>query len=184
MLLFPRLRNSKRCKIVTGEEAITGYPDGMQNSSRVVASFPDYAGAQYAVDALADRDFPVTGLAIVGANLQSFEQVTGKRGYGRAAAEGFASGALIGALIGWLFGLFSFVDPLVSALFLAVWGVVIGGLIGLVLGLIGHAMTGGRRDFSSVSTVRAERYDVLAVAEIADEAQRAITELKPAPART
>ncbi|WP_219414644.1 general stress protein [Pseudonocardia nigra] len=154
----------------------------MQSNSRVVASFPDYAGAQYAVDALADRKFPVDGLAIVGANLQSYEQITGRRGYGRAALEGFLSGAVIGAIIGWLFGLFSFIDPLVSAFLLALWGILIGGVLGLVLGLIAHALSGGRRDFSSVATVRAERYDVLAAAEIADEAERAIAELKAAPA--
>ncbi|MDN5750482.1 MAG: glycine zipper family protein [Pseudonocardia sp.] len=153
----------------------------MQQPSRVVASFPDYAGAQYTVDALADRRFPVDGLAIVGANLQSFEQVTGRRGYGRAALEGVTSGALVGVLVGWLFGLFSFVAPLVSALVLGFWGVVIGGVVGLVVGLVGQAMSGGRRDFSSISSVRAERYDVLAAAEIADVAERAITELKPAP---
>lgn len=156
----------------------------MQNPSRVVASYPDYAGAQHAVDALADREFAVDGLAIVGANLQSFEQVTGRRGYGRAALEGVSSGALVGVLVGWLFGLFSIVSPLVSALVLGFWGAVIGAAVGLVVGLIGHAVTGGRRDFSSISSVRAERYDVLAAAEIADEVERAIAELKPTPARS
>lgn len=155
----------------------------MQKPSRVVASFPDYAGAQYAVDALADRRFPVDGLAIVGANLQSFEQVTGRRGYGRAALEGATSGALVGVLLGWLLGLFSIVTPLVSALVLGFWGAVIGAVVGLLVGLAGHAITGGRRDFSSISSVRAERYDVLAAAEIADEAERAIAALEPAPVR-
>lgn len=156
----------------------------MQNPSRIVASFPDYAGAQHAVDELADDRFPVGGLAIVGANLQSFEQVTGRRGFTRAAAEGLMTGALVGAAVGWLFGLFSIVQPLVSAVVLALWGVLVGGVIGLVLGLIGHALRGGRRDFASVSTVRAERYDVLAVAEIADEAERAIGALSPTSTRS
>lgn len=39
--------------------------------SRVVASYPDYAHAQYAVDALADRKLPVDELAIVGAGLHT-----------------------------------------------------------------------------------------------------------------
>lgn len=156
----------------------------MQNPSRVVASYPDYADAQYAVDALADRKFPVDGLAIVGANLQSFEQVTGRRGYGRAALDGLTNGALVGVLIGWLFGLFNIVAPLVSALVLGLWGALIGAVVGVVVGLIGHAITGGRRDFSSISSVRAERYDVLAASGIADDAERAIAELKPAHARS
>ena len=37
--------------------------------------------AQHAVDTLSDQRFPVDRLAIVGAGLQSFEQITGRRGY-------------------------------------------------------------------------------------------------------
>lgn len=147
--------------------------------TRVIASFPDYLQAQYAVDALADRRLPVERLAIVGAGLQSYEQITGRKGYGRAAVQGLGSGAVVGALLGWLFGLFSLIEPLVSAIVLAVWGLLIGAVIGAVIGLIAHALSGGRRDFSSVSTVRAERYDVLAEADVAAEMERAIAELGP-----
>jgi hypothetical protein len=147
--------------------------------TRVIASFPDYLQAQYAVDALADRRLPVERLAIVGAGLQSYEQITGRKGYGRATVQGLGSGAVVGALLGWLFGLFSLIEPLVSAIVLAVWGLLIGAVIGAVIGLIAHALSGGRRDFSSVSTVRAERYDVLAEADVAAEMERAIAELDP-----
>ena len=152
----------------------------MQNPSKVIASYPDYPAAQHAVDALADRRFPVGGLAIVGANLQSYEQITGRHGYGRAAAEGVTTGAITGALIGWLLGIFDIAQPLVSAVVMALFGVVVGAVVGSVFGLLGHLVSGGRRDFSSVSSVRAERYDVLAVAEIADEAELAIREVTPA----
>ena len=90
------------------------------------------------------------------------------------------TGAVVGAALGWLLGLFTVVQPLVGAIVLALWGVVIGGVIGMVLGLIEHALSGGRRDFSSVSTVRAQRYDVLADADVAQEARRALTEIDPA----
>ncbi|MDQ4032708.1 MAG: glycine zipper family protein [Actinomycetota bacterium] len=156
----------------------------MSSTREVVASYPDYEGAQYAVDALSDRRFPVERLAIVGAGLQSFEQVTGRKGYGKAAAQGLVTGAVVGAALGWLLGLFTVVQPLVGAIVLAIWGVVIGGVIGMVLGLIGHALSGGRRDFSSVSTVRAQRYDVLAEADVAQEAKRALAEIDPATARS
>lgn len=145
----------------------------MDHISRVVvASYPDYAGAQYTVDALSDQRFPVDRLAIVGAGLQSFEQVTGRRGYGRAAAEGLVTGAVVGLAVGWLLGLFTVVQPLESAIVLGAWGLVLGGVVGVALGVIGHALSGGRRDFSSVSTVRAQRYDVLAEADVADVVQR------------
>lgn len=83
-----------------------------------------------------------------------------------------------------MLGLFTVVQPLVGAIVLALWCVVIGGVIGMVLGLIGHALARGRRDFSSVSTVRARRYDVLAEAEVAQEAKRALADIDPATART
>lgn len=126
------------------------------------------------MDALSDRGFPVERLAIVGANLQSVEQITGRRGYSRAAAAGFGSGAVIGLFVGWLLGLFSLAAPLMAALVLGLWGLVIGAVIGAVVGLIGHGLSGGRRDFSSISTIRAERYDVLADVEVAEEARSMI----------
>ena len=147
--------------------------------TRVIASFPDYAQAQHAVDALADRRLPVERLAIVGAGLQSYEQITGRKGYWRAALQGFASGAVVGALLGWILGLLTLIEPLVSAILLGLWGLLIGAVIGAVIGLIAHALSGGRRDFSSVSTVRAERYDVLAEADVAVEMERAIAEAGP-----
>lgn len=153
----------------------------LEPASNVIASYPDYAQAQYAVDALADRGLPVQRLAIVGAGLQSFEQITGRKGYGRAAAQGAASGAVVGALLGWLFGLFSLIQPLISAIVLAVWGVVIGAVIGAVIGLIAHALSGGRRDFSSISTVRAERYELRAEIGVAEQMQQALAEIGPMP---
>jgi hypothetical protein len=86
----------------------------VSSTREVVASYPDYAGAQYAVDALSDQRFPVERLAIVGAGLQSFEQVTGRKGYGKAAAQGLVTGAVVGAALGWLLGLFTVVQPLVG----------------------------------------------------------------------
>lgn len=146
-------------------------------AGRTVASFPSYEQAQYAVDALSDRRFPVEQLTIVGSNLRSVERVTGRRDYLRAAVDGALSGAIVGALIGWLLGLFSLIEPLVSAVLLALWGVVIGGVVGALLGLIGHALTRGRRDFSSVSSVQADRYDIIAAAPVADDAERELAEI-------
>ncbi|MBW0089346.1 glycine zipper family protein [Pseudonocardia sp. KRD-184] len=166
---------------MTHSPASDDQEETVSTPTRVIASYPTYDEAQYTVDALADRRFPVSGLAIVGANLQSYEQVTGRRGYGRAGGESAVNGALVGALVGWLLGVFSLVQPLVSALLLALVGVVLGALVGLLLGFLAHALSGGRRDFSSVSSVRAERYDILALAEIADEAEAAVADV-PAPA--
>lgn len=138
----------------------------------VVESFDSYAAAQAAVDSLADRGYPVERLSVVGRDLVVVEQVTGQRGIGRAAVEGAWSGAFVGAVLGFFFGLFDWVEPLVSAFALAFWGVVLGLVIGAVMGAAGHWALGGRRDFSSVTSMDAGRYDLTADEETAGEVRR------------
>ena len=136
----------------------------------VIASYRTYAEAERAVDHLSDQRFPVERTAIVGRGLSSYEQVTGRLSTGRAAAQGAASGAILGALFGWLIGLFDWVNPLISGLLLALYGAVFGAVVGALLGMLGHAMTGGRRDFSSIAGMRADSYDVLVDTEVAAQA--------------
>ena len=145
---------------------------------RVVGSYGSYAEAQRAVDYLSDEQFPVERITIVAEGLRLVEQVTGRVGYGRAALQGAGSGAFIGLFFGFILGLFSLIDPLVSALALAFWGLVLGAILGAIIGLISHAASGGRRDFSSVGSMEAERYDVLADEEVAEEAQRLLSGLR------
>ena len=78
--------------------------------------------------------------------------------------------AVTGAVVGWIFGLFNWIDPLVTGLLLALYGLIFGAVIGALLGLLFHALQGGRRDFASVHAVEPSRYEVLADAEVADEA--------------
>lgn len=139
---------------------------------RTIASYPTYAEAQRAVDTLSDQHFPVEHVAIVAEGLQFVEQVTGRLGYGRAALNGALSGAFTGALIGFIWGLFSVIQPLVSALNLALFGILIGAVIGAISGVISYAVSGGKRDFTSVSGMQAERYHVMVDDHAADEAER------------
>ena len=135
-----------------------------------VGTYGDYPSAQRAVDYLSDQKFPVERTAIVGRGLSSFEQVTGRLTIWRAAVQGAASGAILGALFGWLFGLFDWVNPLVSSLLLALYGAIFGAVLGALLGMLGHALTGGRRDFSSIAGMRADSYDILVDATVAAQA--------------
>jgi hypothetical protein len=152
-----------------------GSPDASARSARrTVASYTSYADAERAVDLLADHDFPVERVAIVGQDLQTVEQVTGKLDYPGAAWRGAVSGAVPGALLGWIFGLFDWADPLVSALLLALYGLIIGALIGAVIALIVYALQGGRRDFVSVTSMSPRRYEVVVDDEVADQAARLI----------
>lgn len=138
----------------------------------VVGSYPTYTEAERAVDYLSDQRFPVERVAIVGRGLSSVEQVTGRLTVLGAAGRSALPGAVIGALFGWLFGLFDWINPLISGLLLALYGAIFGAVLGALFGAFGHTLTGGRRDFSSITGMRADTYDVQVDAGLADEATR------------
>jgi NhaP-type Na+/H+ or K+/H+ antiporter len=58
---------------------------------------------------------------------------------------------------------------------LGLYGSAFGAAIGSLIGLLAHWLTRGRRDFESVRSMRADRYDVLADADVADDARRLLT---------
>jgi hypothetical protein len=138
-----------------------------------VATYPDYASAQRAVDYLSDNKFPVERAAIVGTDLRLVESVLGRLTIARAALAGAASGAWFGLFIGLLFGIFS-----VSNWFaVLVAAILIGAVWGAIFGAIAHATTGGRRDFASRSSLQASQYAVMVAAEVAEEARQLLTRL-------
>ncbi|WP_241724384.1 general stress protein [Dietzia sp. E1] len=138
---------------------------------RVLQSAPDYSVAQEIVDRLSDRGFPVERVRIVGSGLRSIEQVTGRMTTGKAAGRGALAGLWFGLLLAILFLILA---PLASFLWILVWSLGFGALWGALFGAIGHASTGGRRDFSSVQTMEADSYDVLVESTHLDEAVRLI----------
>lgn len=137
------------------------------SARRTIASFSSYADAQRAVDQLADQRFPVERTAIVAEGLKIVEQVTGRLNYGRALTNGLASGLTSGLFIGLIVGFLS--GALLNGILL---GIVIGAIVGGVFSLIAYALSGGRRDFTSVNGIQADRYNVMVDLEVADEAQR------------
>ena len=143
----------------------------------VVATYGTYAEAQKAVDYLSDQRFDVTTISIVAEGIQFVEQITGRLNWGRALINGLSSGALIGALIGFIFGIFNFFAPLTSALTLAFYGLITGAVLGAIISLIGYAFSGGERDFTSVSGMRASRYDVTADPAVAGEARNVLSRM-------
>ena len=150
---------------------------------RTVATYVAYTEAQRAVDYLSDQKFPVERVAIVAEGLKFVEQVTGRQGIGKAILASALSGALTGALIGFVLGLFSLIQPLSSALSLLVYGAIIGAIIGAIMGAISHALMGGRRDFTSVSGMRADQYNVMVDDEVAGEATRLLAMMSPTTAK-
>jgi hypothetical protein len=136
---------------------------------RVIASYSTYEEAQRAVDTLSDRKFPVEHVAIVGSDLRLVEQVVGRLTLARAALAGAGTGAWFGLLIGLVFWIVSpwWVGAVVS-------GVLLGLVFGGVVGALAYAASGGRRDFTSLRTLDAGRYDVMVDADHVDEALRVL----------
>lgn len=147
---------------------------GTRTARRRVATFDDYFAAERAVERLTSRGFPVHRAAIVGRDMESVEQITGRLTFVSAAWRGALSGALPGALIGWLFGLFAWVDPLIGALLIALYGLIFGAVLGAVMGAITYALHRGRRDFASVTIMRPRHFDLVVDDEVADEAVRVL----------
>jgi len=138
-----------------------------------VASYPDYASAQRAVDHLSDSKFPVEHTQIVGTGLMLVEHVTGRMTTGKAALAGAATGAWFGLFIGLLFGLFAEANWLVVVL----TGIVIGAIWGAIFGAIAQAATRGMRDFTSLSSLQAKEYAVNVMAEHTEQARQLLTQL-------
>jgi hypothetical protein len=140
-----------------------------------IGTYPDYVSAQQAVDHLADNRFPVEHTAIVGTNLRLVETVLGRMTTARAALAGAGTGAWFGLFIGLLFGIFTAGNWLV----VIVVALLIGAVWGAVFGAIAHAMTGGRRDFSSASSLQASEYAVSADVDFAQHARETLARLHP-----
>jgi hypothetical protein len=142
---------------------------------RPIASYPSYAGAERAVDWLADQRFAVEGSAIV----RSVAQVAGRMTPNRAALIGACEGALTGALLGALFGIF-FTGPDFAELLL--YGLLVGGFVVAAFGVvIQYAVSDGRRDFVSATSIEGNRYDVQVDEGAADEATRVLGAIPAAP---
>jgi len=138
-----------------------------------VATYPDYAQAQRAVDYLSDNQFPVEKTSIVGTDLRLVETVLGRLTTARAAGAGAASGAWFGLFIGLLLGIFSDSNWF-AVIFVCL---IIGAVWGAIFGAIAQAATGGRRDFTSRSSLQASQYGIVVEAGVADEARALLTRL-------
>lgn len=121
--------------------------------------YEQYAKAQQAVDHLADNDFPVENVEIVGTDLRSIERVTGRLTRGKIAIAGALSGLWIGLFVGIAFSLFSNQNQL----YFLVSTPLLGAVFGLAWSQLGYSAVTrqGSRDFASVNQVVATKYEVL-----------------------
>jgi tetrahydromethanopterin S-methyltransferase subunit G len=136
---------------------------------RTIETDADYRDAERTVDWLSDHGFPVEQVAIVGTDLRYVEQIAGRVTTESAARTGAGQGATIGLLFGLFFGLFFNGVAFFGVL---LYGLVAGALFGAIWGAATHYMQQGRRDFASVATTRADRYEVQADASVAGRAEQ------------
>ncbi len=146
-------------------EPPTGWP---------VGSYAKYEEAQRAVDHLADHDFPVADVTIVGVDLMLVERVIGRLTWGRVLVTGAASGAWLGLFVGVVLSLFSQGGAAFGAI---LTGLGIGIVFGVVSGAITYGASRGRRDFTSSSQMVAGRYDVLCQPRNAERARDMLAKL-------
>ena len=155
-------------------------PSQIEPDRETIGSYPTYAEAEAAVDRLSDQRFDVSTVKIVGLGLRSVERVTGRMTRARATWSGMLGGIWLGLLVGLLLGLFV---PRHSWLAMVVTAALFGMVWGAMFGFIGHAMHGGHRDFASVKSFEAERYDVMVTAGKAAEARSLLHGRQAPPAQ-
>ncbi|GAB4588593.1 general stress protein [Nocardia sp. NPDC127526] len=139
-----------------------------------VGSYPTYAEAQRAVDYLADNQFPVENVTIVGVDLMQVERVLYRLTWGKVIGGGMVSGAWLGLFIGLLLSLFSTSGS-------QYWPLLVGLIGGIIFGVIStaipYAATRGQRDFASTMQLVAGRYDVLCDPKAAEQARDMLARL-------
>lgn len=138
-----------------------------------IASYESYEEAQRAVDHLADHDFPVADLTIVGVEPMLVERVAGKLSWGRVMSTAALSGAWFGLFVGLLLSMFTTGAGLLPILI----GLLAGVGFSMVFAAIGYGAARGRRDFVSSSQLVAHRYDVLSQPRTAERGRQLLTDL-------
>ena len=140
-----------------------------------IGSYNTYKEAQRAVDHLADNEFPVQDVTIVGVEPMVVERVSARLTWGRVLTTGAASGAWFGLFVGLLLSLFSATGGLAPILI----GIGSGVVFGLAFSAMQYGATRGQRDFISHSQLVARRYDVLCKPRNAELGRTLLTNLNP-----
>ena len=144
---------------------------------RSLGVYSTYQEVQSVVDTLADREFPVQSTLIVGTDLKLMERVTGRRTWPKVIGQGVLSGLWMGLFLGLLFMLITPGD-----LMIVISSVLMGIVFFTVWSVIGYAMTGGKRDFTSMTATIPMQYELLVEHKHAQQARQILAETGAAPA--
>lgn len=149
-------------------------------AQRTIGTFDDYWSAHRTVERLKDGDFPVESTIIMAAGLHTVDREQGQVTTADVTRRGAISGLLIGAAVGWMLGLFGLTETSLSLPWLIINAAVLGAVLGAAVALLGYVITQGRRSFMSNQPVRADRYHIIADADLADRAVRLLRDTKAA----
>ncbi|MSS84239.1 hypothetical protein FYJ24_05550 [Actinomycetaceae bacterium WB03_NA08] len=143
-----------------------------------VASFTTYEGAVEAIEKLAENDFPITSVAIVGSDMHVVERVMGRLTPARVAL----AGATQGLTWGLLFGLMTFFIMGDAAGLFPLLGIFFGVLMGIIFGMVSWSAGRKKKSFAAQTQLVASRYAVL-VSEQTDRAFQLLQGMGSAPVR-
>jgi hypothetical protein len=151
-------------------QPISPVPTGALARGTVLATYPEYEQAQELVARLAETDFELEKVSIVGRDLVNIEHVVRKLSYPQVALSSAVTGMTMGLLIG-----------IALTLFLPDhnWGsivpmVIIGGCLWVITNVLGYSLRRSKRDFLSQTAIVATSYDVVVAPEFAAEARQAL----------
>ncbi len=147
-----------------------------QEHGEKIADYATYQGAQQAVSQLIQGDIPARDIAIVGHGLRSVETITGRLGYAAAAR----SGAINGVLLGLLFSAIFVLGTPNAAIQLFVGVMLVGIALGMLMSIVTYTLIRRRRDYTSITQVLADRYEVTVLAHSIHRAREVLGRSAPA----
>ncbi|VXB54450.1 general stress protein [Citricoccus sp. K5] len=156
----------------SSDPSVSGLPRG-----EVLGSFPTYAEARKVVDRLAEQEFDVRTVSVVGTDLRTVERIRNRLTYPSVALRSAIQGAFFGAMLGILMTL---IDPSGSG-FQILYTVGLGVAIWVLFGVIGHALRKGR-GVNSVQQLVPSNFDVVCEFETAHQAKQLLGRPAQAPA--
>ncbi|GAA1342174.1 general stress protein [Arthrobacter roseus] len=153
--------------------------DGSLNLPRgeSIGRYSSYLDAQKAVDYLADQQFAVQHVSIIGSDLKTVERVTGRLSYPRVALSSAATGAWFGFFVGLVLMLFAGETEYLTVLST----MALGAGFWLFFGIITYAFQRGKRDFTSTSQVVATSYEVIVDPSVIIEAKKVLQGMNGEP---
>lgn len=146
---------------------------------RSLGVYNTYQEVQSVVDTLADNHFPVQSTLIVGTDLKLMERVTGRKTWPRVIGQGVLSGLWMGLFLGLILLL---INP--GNFMIVVTSILMGMVFFTVWTVIGYAMTGGKRDFTSMTSTIPMQYELLVEHKHAAQARQILADSGAGPVPT